>query len=252
MDMISAYNTLAALPTFSIVDVEHLIKNRDSAYTLLSRLLEKGLVRKIRTQLYSAVNQITNKVSASNYQIACAASDSAYISHHTAFEYHGIARLILGDVYVSSDTRIQHFEFEGIRYRHVPFKFEDGVITANGIVGVRVTDLERTLIDGIHSFVRVGGLEELIRCIGNIPCLDEQKLMVYLNSYNLQMLYQKTGFLLERCCHNLMLSNAFFDFCRDRIGKSKRYLSVTRSLCTYIGDWGLMVPEHLLNYERND
>ncbi|MEG0107282.1 MAG: hypothetical protein RR705_00310 [Lachnospiraceae bacterium] len=45
-------------------------------------------------------------------------TESAYISHHTAIEYHGMPDQVFYDVYVSSKTRFHDFEFgvEEVQY----------------------------------------------------------------------------------------------------------------------------------------
>lgn len=85
------YNVIAKFPVFSVYDVEKLIGNRKTAYSKFSSLIKKDLVRKIRSNIYFPVNPVTGKILASRYQIACAITDTAYISHHSAFEYYGLA-----------------------------------------------------------------------------------------------------------------------------------------------------------------
>ena len=82
----NVYNKLAKLPVFSIKEVQKLTGNVKTAYSQLDRLMEKDLVRKIRRNIYSPVNPVTGQVVTSRYQIACAITDTAYISHHSAFE----------------------------------------------------------------------------------------------------------------------------------------------------------------------
>lgn len=84
LDVLIVYEELFKQPTFSIVDIEKLTNNRSSSYAILARLMKAGAVKKIRSNLYSAVNFATNQVLASKYQIACAASETACISYHTA------------------------------------------------------------------------------------------------------------------------------------------------------------------------
>ena len=59
---------------------------------------------------------------------------------------------------------------------------------------VHVTDEERTVIDCIDRIDRAGGLEELLHAIAAMTYLNENKLMTYLEIYDKQFLYQKTGF----------------------------------------------------------
>lgn len=79
--------------------------------------------------------------------------------------------------------------------------------------GVRVTSLERTVVDSIADFTRICGLEELLHCFALIPSLDEKRLLEALEIYGRGQLYQKTGYILEAYKGDLSLSEAFFSEC---------------------------------------
>ena len=242
----TGYMELAKLGVFSPVYVKELTGNKKTGYSLLNRLMKKGMVKKIRQNMYSCVNPTTNQVVASRYQIACAVNDSAYLSHHTAFEYHGFANQVFYEVFISSITKFREFEFDGINYKYVASKLKDGVIQAKNSEGIWVTDLERTVIDSIKDYEKIGGFEELINCLESVHYLDEEKLKRYLMGYSIQALYQKAGFLLEHYMKGMQISLQFIDFCKSKIGKSTRYI-VKESLAVnyYISEWKLVVPEGL-------
>jgi len=76
--------------------------------------------------------------------------------------------------------------------------------------------------------------------------LDETKLRRYLDIYNIQGLYQKAGYLLDHYRKEMQLSKDFIDYCRGKIGKSRRYLvSDMNENSYYNSEWELMVPEGL-------
>lgn len=244
VNLLTGYNQLAMFSVFSISDVEKITENRKTAYSLLYRLMGNGLVKKIKNNVYSCVNPATGEVAASKYQIACACSNSAYISHHTAFEYYGLANQVYYDVYVSSDTRFRDFEFEGVHYKYIHSKTLDGVINPKNSEKIKITDLERTVVDSIKDFEKIGGFEELLNCISAIYYLNEEKLTAYLDAYNIQALYQKTGFLLEQYMKEMHLSQNFINYCRSKIGKSTRYLvKETINEGVYNSGWKLVVPK---------
>ena len=241
-----AFNKLAKLSVFTIKDVDKLTNNVKTAYSLLYRLMKKGQVKKIRQNIYSCVNPATGQVVASPYQIACAVTNTAYISHHSAFEFYGLANQVYYEVYVSSEARFRDFEFEGITYKYITSKLKNGVVEAKKTTGVRVTDLERTVIDSIKDFEKVGGLEELLHCLEGVHYLDENKLKSYLDAYNLQALYQKTGYLLEHYKKEVQLSDEFIKYCKSKIGKSTQYLlRESNDEKYYNSEWKLVVPENL-------
>jgi predicted transcriptional regulator of viral defense system len=239
------YAELSKMNTFSMEDVYKLVRNKKTASSLILRLSKKGFVKKIRNNLYTCVNVATGSVYASRYHIACAINEIAYLSHHSAFEYAGIANQVYNDVYVSSKIKFADFEFEGITYRYVVSKFDGGIITPRNSTGIRVTSLERTVIDSIKDFEKIGGIEELLNCISVVPYLDEKQLMAILDAYDMQFLYQKAGFILEHYKSELQLSDGFIEYCKTKTGKSTRYL--TKESDSYCKEWQLVVPAGLFD-----
>ena len=238
------YPRLVDLACFTRDDVEAMTGNRATAHSVIEAYKKKGLIESVRRDLFVAVSFETRQPVANRYVIASHAAPGAYVAYHSAFEYHGIANQVYYEVYAASKSRFRIFEHGGLTYRHVPTSLDMGLDEKNG---VRVTDLERTVIDGINNSAKVGGLEELLFCIGIIPYLDSRKLIDYLNAYNTGFLYQKSGYILEHYREALKLPDAFFDACRNNMTKSKRYLygNLQREAHVYDTNWALYVPVDL-------
>jgi len=248
---VDVFTALAKYPVFTIDDVKKLTGNEKTAYSQLDRLMKKGLVKKIRKSIYSVVNPTTGQIVATRYQIACAIKDTAYISHHSAFEYYGLANQVFYEVYVSSETKFNHFEHDHTTYKYVASRMKEGIVEAKNTTGVRITDLERTVIDSIRDFNKIGGLEELLNCLEGVHYLDEKKLKRYIDIYDTQSVYQRVGFLLDHYRKEMQLSKEFIEYCKDKIGKSRRYLvSEARDDNSYNSEWKLMIPQGL--FEMTD
>ena len=242
----NVYTELVKYPVFSIEDAKKLTGNEKTAYSQLHRLMKKGLVKKIRKSIYSAVNPTTGQIVGTRYQIACSITDTAYISHHSAFEYYGLANQVFYEVYVSSETKFNHFEFDNVTYKYVSSRMQEGVVEAKNTTGVRITDLERTVVDSIRNFNKIGGYEEFLNCLEGIHYLDEKSLKQYLDIYNTQGLYQRVGYLLDHYHKEMQLSKEFIAYCKSKIGKSKRYMvSDLKEESYYNSEWELMIPEGL-------
>ena len=237
------YAELAKRNTFTMEDVNRLVGNKKTASSLVQRLSKKDLLRKIRSNLYTCVNLVDGQLVASKYHIACAINDTACISHHSAFEYMGISDQVYYEMYVSSTRRFSDFEFEGINYKYIPLKIETGIIAPKNTEGIRVTNLERTVVDSIKDFEKIGGIEELLNCIGSISYLKEPEIIKCLDGYDVQFLYQKTGYLLGHYINQLQLSEELISYCKSKIGKSTRYL--TKDSTNYNSEWKLVVPKDL-------
>ncbi|RQD69814.1 MAG: hypothetical protein D5S00_05710 [Tindallia sp. MSAO_Bac2] len=75
---------------FSLKELTALGYEKDAAYKVLQRLVDQGMVRKIRNGLYATVNVETGEVNASVLQIACGVHDEAFLSHQSALVAHGL------------------------------------------------------------------------------------------------------------------------------------------------------------------
>jgi predicted transcriptional regulator of viral defense system len=236
------YFELLHLPVFTMQDLHHYYDNMESARSAIKRLMQKGMIAKIRNDLYTCIGGETGSPIANRYQIASAVTDTSYVSHYTAIEYYGLSDQVSYDVYTASETHFQDFTFDGYAYKYVPSKNETGVENVQYSGGVRVTDLEKTLVDSIKDMDKITGPEGVITFIQSLEKLDETKHSKYLADYNNQFLYQKTGYLLETYAIPSILPKCFFDLCKMKMGKSKRYLSKDMCRGKYDMTWQLIVP----------
>lgn len=239
------YFELLKHPVFTMKDLLIFYNNIESARTAVKRLLAKGMVVKIRRNLYTCISGETGVPIANHYQIASTVTATSYVTHHTAMEYYGITDQVFYDVYVASETVFQDFEFDGCTFQYVKSKFLDGVDTVKYSGGVRVTDKERTLLDCIKDMDKIAGAEEVVGNIQSMNRIEEEKLVHYLDLYQNQFLYQKTGYILQKMKKEMRLSDAFFELCKKKAGKSTRYLSSDYQGGVFDAEWKLVVPEIL-------
>ena len=219
-----------------------------SLSSMLQRWQKQGLTMQIRRNLYCMVDPVSGQPTVSKYEIGSHLASSAYINYHTALEFHGIAHQPFNEAMVSCKSRITPFSFDGTDY-HI---FQDklgtvGVVTPKGNPLVRVTDLERTLIDCFDRIDRAGGIEELQHCMESVVLLDENKLSDYLKLYNKSFLYQKTGFLLEQIKDRVHISDEFINACRVMGKNHVKWLTNSDESDTFIKEWQLYVPQLITN-----
>ncbi len=238
------YNELLNLGLFSKEQINQLTGNADTAKTFLKSAMQGGYIERIRHNYYAVKSLETGRAIPNRFAIGSGINSSAYISHHTAFEYYGMANQVYGVVYVSSVAKFQDFSYDNVDYTYLPSKQDFGILTPAS--HIKVTDMERTILDNIKDFTKIGGLEELLRCLSMVTVIDEEKLLKYLNIYKSQFLYQKAGYILS-CYKSMKLSTAFFDFCKNQIGKSKRYLydGIQHESPKYYSEWQLFAPVDL-------
>ena len=248
------YKELIARGCFTWEDVCNMVGTPNTASRLIQNYLKKGYIKRVKRNLYVAISVVDGVPVANRFVIASHITQSAYVSHHSAFSYYGYANQVSYDVHVSSSAKFNSFEFEGFTFRYVMARIDAGV--EKKADGVAVTDLERTMIDGINDFEKIGGLEELLRSFAMVPYADENKLLRYLEGYDKQVLYQKVGYILEHFKKEMFIGEGFFDQCASRLSKSVRYLyqGLPKDRMRYNKRWQLFVPNDLMSmlYEGGD
>lgn len=237
------YFELLQYPVFSANVLNEFYASTRTTRQALAQLVKTGRVARIRNNLYTCISGETLSPVADRFQIASAITETSYVSHHTALEYHGITNQVYYEVYVASATKFSPFSFDGYTYQYVPAKFLEGVSTPAFGGEIRVSDIERTVVDCIKSVDKIGGIEELMDNLGSIKNLQEDKLLNYLSLYQNKFLYQKTGYFLETLNDHFQLSKNFFQACREKMGSSKRYLTAEQSQGIYDASWHIVVPK---------
>ncbi len=219
------YQVLAQKVVFNFNDVLEIFKNKATTYSALSRLEKKGLIKKVRNNLYVSINPATGYAFATKYQIGSSVNKDTFISHISALEYYGYQNQVSYVCYVSSSSRFNTFEYEGIIYKHVSIKSHKGIISPSYTELIKITDIEKTVVDSIQMIGSIISLEEIIYGLEIISKLNEKKITEYLEDYNIQALYQKTGYLLTLFNDTLKLSEFFFEGIKKRIHKGVVYIS---------------------------
>jgi predicted transcriptional regulator of viral defense system len=113
---------------------------------------------------------------------------------------------------------------------------------------VRVTNVERTVIDCIDRIDLCGGWEELINCLRSVHYLREEVLFTILKAYSRIALYKKVGFLFEQL--DMPVSSNLIDMCRQYAKESVTYLTSDGDSDTFNATWRLYVPKNLLTINQ--
>lgn len=242
-DKVDLYKELAAIRCFTRDELARLAGSDSAAAWHIRKFLEKGYIERVRRDLYVVMSLETGQPIPNRFQIASRVAEDACVSHHSAFEYYGYANQVFYEVYVATGKRVRSFSYDGIDYYPVSCRGTEGVIETGN--GVRVTSLERTVIDGIADFEKIGGLEELLRCMQLIPSLSPEHLLSALDLYHCGKLYQKTGYILEIFQEDLGLPDFFLDECEKHLPDSKSYFSDEKDGFVFHKRWRLFAPENL-------
>ena len=239
------YEALVNMGSFTRHDLIRLTGSDAAAHSLVYSYLKRGLIQRVRRDLYAAVSLETKQPVPNRFAIGSHVSSDACISHHSAFAYYGYANQVFYDIYVASSSRFRDFEFGGYRYNYVRNDLASGIASHSN--GVRVTDMERTVVDSINDFEKIGGLEELLRCLELIPHLNADRLLSYLEERGIGFLWQKTGYILEHFREALILPERFFEECLRNLPGGKRYLykGFPAGRTVFNSVWQMYVPAEL-------
>ena len=239
------YEELLKLGCFSLEEAISVIGLEATAKSLLQQYTKKGYLVKVKRGLYAAVNLLDREPAANKFVIASKITDTAVVSHHSAFEFYGYANQVSYNMAVTSVSKFNTFEFNGFQYVRLQPSIASGAVSHP--TGARVTDVERTVLDSINDFDRDMGFEEMIQCISAIPILNEEKMLAYLAEYDKCFLYQKTGFIFEHFQPDFNITDSFLKICKMKSGSSSRYLmkGIVKANMAFNNDWHLTIPQNL-------
>ena len=222
--------------------------NGKRATELLLNYQTRGLIVKVRRNLYCVLNLATSAPEASKVQIASAITPTASVAYHSAMEFHGFAHQSFYEMTIVSDTRFTPFDFDGLSYTYFRNPISDGILPYDYDSSIRVTDIERTIIDCIDRIDLCGGVEELLHCLSSIQYVNAEHLLLYLKCYAKIALYKKVGYILSLFEDTLHLPDEFFSVCRSHSDRSVSRLTSMEQCPTFINEWRLYVPSQISNY----
>ncbi len=168
----------------------------------------------------------------------------------SALFLHGLSRYgRLTEYYVVSSFRRNQQpvgEFV-VRYVKTPLPEEAGVITRRrGRLLVRMTDIERTLIDCIHRPKYAQGWENVVQALDRAQRVRADRIIEYVKKYRTPSLVAKIGLVIERYAAKWRVS-------ADELQSLRPYLPATpvrfsRGMGgTLNKEWHLYVPEGLFH-----
>ena len=243
--MLKYYEVILDLGCFTRQDLEGIISNKKTINSLLLRYKKNKFIKRVKQNYYVAMDIVNNEPVDNKYVIASKLSKSNYIAYHSALEYYGYNNQVFNEVTFCGTTRVIDFEFENIEYHFVASKCDIQII--KNYDGVRISTIERTIVDCIDHIDLAGGIEEVYRALDAIYNIDEKKLVEMLDFYQKKVLYQRAGYILETFKDNLKISDSTLDYLKSKIDSSKCYLISSRKEgnTTLDKKWNVCVPAYL-------
>lgn len=254
----------ATHPIFTFQELEEALRGRGTArqtrHNLLSYHRERGHVVAIRRGLYASVppGWSPDTFPADPYLIASRLAPEAVLGYHTALEIHGVA--------YSAHTRMTYltrgrpsggaFVWRGTEFQRVRHpqalrgagqeRFGTTEVDRSGLP-VRVTTLERTLVDVFARPDLGGGWEELWRSLESVEYLDLEEVVEYTLLLGNATTAAKVGMFLEGRRATLGVAEEDLARLAAHAPRAPHYLERgERESGRLIPRWNLIVPERIL------
>ena len=217
-----------------------------------------GRVLRVRRGLYAVIPPGADPDSypVDPYLIAAKLTGDAVLSHHTALEFHGRAYSVWRHLVYSASRPVGSLGFRSQVFRGV--KFPEALLrrgaehfavmnSERSGVAMRVTSLERTLVDVLHRPDLSGGWEEVWRSLESVEFFDADKVVAYALLLGNATTSAKVGFYLDQNRDALMIEERHLGPLRDRRPVQPHYLDrARRKPGCLVTNWNLVVPEDVL------
>lgn len=238
--------------------------SRSTRRTLLARREEAGELVRVRRGLYAVVPPGMNPENApvDPYLVASRMTDDAVLGYHTALDVQGKAHTVFETFQFLTGRAARAATFRAFRFEPVlfPKRLRDshqkllGVRRLNrGGLEVRVTSLERTLVDVLDRPDLGGGWEEIWRSLESIEFFDLDQILEYAHCLANATTIAKVGWFLEQHRDALMVRDDHLQALREHRPKQPHYVDRdSNEPSRLVSDWNLVVPEYLLSRAWSD
>jgi len=234
------------------------IKKSSSWRQQLSYYHKSGNLINIRRFLYAVKPNSVEKENywVDPYLIAGKATLDSIIGYHTALELHNLAYTTFQELTFLTLEPNKSFAYQGQRFR--PVKFPESLVKQNKInnnvdqiqrqgVKIKLTCLERTIVDVLDRSDLGGGWEEIWRSLDHAINFDPVKLINYTLSLNNSTIVAKVGFFLEQRPSHLAINPIHIKKLLPHIPKQPHYMNRDRrGKGKYYEKWQLIVPLEII------
>lgn len=233
--------------------------NPNTRRSLLTYYCKKGRIIPIRRGLYGTVPVGGDPASSpvDPYLVAAKLTPDAVLAYHCALAFHGKAYSVHTRLHYVSARKSMPLTFQGHEFIRAPeppglrAKGEElfGVIRRNRSgVDLRVTSLERTLVDVLDRPDLTGSWEEIWRSLESVEFFDLDQVIAYVLLLENATTAAKVGFFLEQHKEVLMVEDVHLEPLRRLRPRHPHYfVRGKRNDCRWVGEWNLMIPEEILN-----
>ena len=205
-------------------------KNRYATGDFLSDLVKRGILARIKTGIYLLLQTGSEDTQLRNWPVIArelAGKDPYFISHYSAMRIHGMTTHPLNNVLMTTLKQKNKKTVSGITYNFINSKREhfwgDTAYWAAKQEQVRVSDPERTLLDGFDRPELCGGITDVARGIwASQKKIDFKKLGQYAARFRTKAAIKRLGFVLE----TLKIAPDLLPGLAGMIGEARDYVTL--------------------------
>ena len=224
---------------------------------VLAQHVARGRLLRLHRGLYATVPPGVDPKSfePDPYLVATKAAGDAVVAYHAALQLHGKAYSVSTRFTCATRHRLRPFKFRSAEF--VPVLLPATLRTLRRPVGgvleqrhaggfVRVTTLERALVDVLDAPERGGGWEEIWRSLESIEFFDLDAVVGYALKLGPALTIARVGFYLEQHREQLMVEDRHLKALRARAPAQPRYFDRERGRGKFVRPWNLVVPDQVL------
>ncbi len=257
LDIFFAQNPIFRWQIFSSFLTSNGSTNLPSQRTLLAYHHKAGNIVMIRRGLYACVppGESPNQISIDPYLIAAYLHNDSLLAYHTALSLHGYAYSLRSEYCYLTHHFALPFYFRDIVYKPVAYpnsllrrkqtSFAIQTLYRNGLP-IKLTSLERTMVDLLDRPDLSGGWEEIWRSLQTVQYFNLDILIDYALLLDNATTIAKVGFFLEQHKERLMVTSLHLTRLLARIPKQPHYLTPKLKIGSLVHKWNLIVPQHIL------
>ncbi len=232
-------------------------RSERTSNNLLAGNLRAGRLLRVRRGLYATVppGVDADQATADPYLVANKLTGDAVVAYHAALQFHGKAYSVWQRFHYLTSARARSLSFQGMEFLPVqaPVAVRSLPDLGGGVVekrhaggAVRVTTLERTLVDVLDAPDKSGGWEELWRSLEMVEFFDLDAVTDYALKLGSSLTVARLGFYLEQHRDALMVEDRHLEALRPHAPTQPRYLDSKRESGRLVSGWNLVVPERVL------
>ncbi|MES2218835.1 MAG: transcriptional regulator [Pseudomonadota bacterium] len=227
---------------------------------ILAYHLKKHHIIRIRRGLFASIplayKKFADAFPVDPYLIAGRISEDAVLAYHTAFDFHGISYSIYHQFTFLSQQKIRAFKFHQANFLCLPFpkklyeedqlNYDVQTVDRQGL-NIKVTGLERSIVDALDRPDYSGGWEEIWRSTEYIPILNLDKIIEYAFLLDNSTTIAKVGFFLEQHKEQFKVDEHALIMLEEKKPNNIHYLErLKREPGKLIKRWNLIVPNSIL------